>query len=442
MAHPPGLNHKIWQIAWPAILSNISIPLLGLVDTAILGHLENTYYLGAVAIGASILSFLYWGFGFLRMGTTGLVARAFGAGDSQRELAIVLQSLVLAVVLALAVLVSYPLWLALGLHFMAPGPEIAPLTQSYVAIRIYSAPAVLISYAIVGWFIGRQNTRWPMAFVIVTNLLNIGLDVWFVLILDMKSDGAAWATLGAEYTGCALAIWAISRQLKFGPLHIIRAHLRDLRAYRELLESNRYLFLRTMCLLFSFAFFTAMSVRLGESMLAANTIMLQLLMLSAYALDGFAFAVEGLAGNATGAGNLAQFYRAVAACARWSLLCAAAISAGLALAGPQLYALFTAHTEVLLLLDQYHLWVVVMPLVAVWSYLLDGVFIGTARSRYMLHGMALSLGCVYLPAWYLLREQGNHGLWLAFTLFNAARGLTLGWYFHVLSAQRLWLDEP
>jgi MATE family multidrug resistance protein len=441
MAQPTSLDHKIWQIAWPAIISNISIPLLGLVDTAILGHLDSTLYLGAVAIGASILSFLYWGFGFLRMGTTGLIARAMGAQDKSGELTIILQSIVLALVLAASVVATHPLWLSLGLWLMEPGQALTPLTHAYVSIRVYSAPAVLVTYAVVGWFIGRQNTRWPMVIVIVTNLLNILLDLLFIVVLDMKSEGAALATLTAEYVGCALALWALFKNLDLSPLAKIRRQLVQLRAYRQLLDSNRYLFFRTMCLLFSFAFFTAMSTRLGQNTLAANTIMLQLLMMAAYALDGFAYAAEGLAGNATGAGDLERFYQVVAACWRWSIVTAVSISCALLLAGPLLYPLFTSHAEVQLLLQKYHYWLVAMPLAAVWSYLLDGVFIGTAKSRYMMQSMLFSVLLVYLPAWYLLRDYENHGLWLAFILFNAARGATLQWCYRRLSLRSAWLTQ-
>jgi len=440
MAVSPGLHHKIWQIAWPAILSNISVPLLGIVDTAILGHLESTRYLGAVAIGASILSFLYWGFGFLRMGTTGLVARAAGAGDRGRELSVFLQSAILALVLALAVIALHPLWLGLGLLLMAPGPELAPLAQSYVSIRVFSAPAVLTTYAIVGWFIGRQNTRWPMFIAILTNLLNIGLDVLFIIVLDMKSDGAAYATLCAEYVGCAVAVGIVIRQLDWSPLGGIRAQLSKLQAYSELLESNRYLFIRTICLLFSFAFFTAMSTRLGETTLAANTIMLQLLMLAAYGLDGFAFAAEGLAGNAAGARDMTRFHASVRACWHWSLVTAALVSGSYLVTAPVIFPLFTPHEPVQAVLQIYLPWLILMPLVAAPSYLLDGVFIGAARTRYMMYSMVLCLGLVYLPLWYLSQGLGNTGLWLAFTAFNAARGITLAWYARRLDARGLWLD--
>jgi MATE family multidrug resistance protein len=439
MAHSSALNHKIWRIAWPAILSNISIPLLGLVDTAILGHLENTLYLGAVAIGASILSFLYWGFGFLRMGTTGLIARATGANDGARELTIILQSLVLALALALLVVTSHPLWLSLGLWLMAPGDSLAPLAEGYVSIRVFSAPAVLITYAIVGWYIGHQNTRWPMVFVLVTNLLNILLDILFIVVLDMKSEGAAWATLCAEYTGCGIALLALFKSLDLRPLAQIRAQLTRLGAYRDLLDSNRYLFARTMCLLFSFAFFTAMSTRLGQDMLAANTIMLQLLMMAAYALDGFAYAAEGLAGNAAGAGDMPRFYQVVAVCGRWSIATAASISLILLLGGPLLYPLFTHHQVIQQMLNNYHFWLVLMPLAAAWSYLLDGVFIGAAKSREMMYSMIFCLLLIYLPAWFLLQGWGNHGLWLACLLFHIGRGATLQWYYRRLSLDQAWL---
>jgi MATE family multidrug resistance protein len=441
MGDTERLHHKIWQIAWPAILSNISIPLLGLVDTAILGHLDSTRYLGAVAIGTSILSFMYWGFGFLRMGTTGLVARAVGAGDVDTELKVVLQSGILAIVLAALVITTHGIWLAWGIRLMAPGPALAPLAEEYVRIRVFSAPAVLLTYAMLGWFIGRQNTRWPLLILVFTNLLNIVLDVLFIVVLDWRSAGAARATFCAEYAGFILAAWIIGKRLNWQPLERVTEQLTRLGAYRELLASNRDLFIRTVCLLFSFAFFTAMSTRLGEPTLAANAIMLNLLLFAAYGLDGFAYAAEGLAGNAAGGGDLARFRRAVTACWNWSCATAVLLSAFFLLGAPWLYPLFTAHDRVQMLLTHYHPWLVVMPLVAAPSYLLDGVFIGAARTRYMMYSMLLSVGSVYLPLWYLLQGYGNHGLWSAFLCFNGARGVTLWLYFLHLDRRDGWLDQ-
>jgi MATE family multidrug resistance protein len=439
MPHSHTLQRKIWGIAWPAILSNISIPLLGLVDTAILGHLDNTIYLGAVAIGAAILSFLYWGFSFLRMGTTGLVAKAYGAGLRQRELEVLLQSAVLALLLSVIVILLHRLWLDLGLYLMEPGPGMAPLAKSYTYIRIYSAPAVLVTYAVVGWFIGRQNTRWPMVIVVITNLTNVLLDLLFIVVLDWKSDGAAWATLCAEYIGGAVAVFAVIRSLEYLPERALLKRLQQWRQYRELLVSNRYLFVRTVCLLFSFAFFTAQSARFGVDQLAANTIMLNLLLLAAYAMDGFAYAAEALSGSAIGARSLPEFYAVVKACGLWSLLTALVLSTLFAAADLLLFPLFTDHESVRHLLREHLPWLALMPLVAMISYLLDGVFIGTAMTSYMMHSMLFSLLLVYFPAWYLLLPLGNHGLWLAFLLFNAARGITLGYYYWALSRQDRWL---
>ncbi len=436
-----SLDRKIWDIAWPAILSNISIPLLGLVDAAILGHLGSTRYLGAVAIGGAILSFLYWGFGFLRMGTTGLVARATGAGEHDRATLVLAQSGVLALVIALLVVLLHPLWLGLGFLLMAPQPDLLPLADSYVSIRIFSAPAVLITYTIVGWFIGRQDTRWPMLIVIFTNATNIALDFLFIVGLGLNSDGAAMATLIAEYLGCGLALWAVSRCGEFRRSSKFSGHLLNVSAYKQLLRNNRHLFLRTVCLLFSFAFFTAAGDKLGADILAANTLMMQLILLSAYGMDGFAFAAEGLAGQALGAKNLAAFHRAVRRCAFWCILTGALLSLFFLLLHRPLFLALSDLETVRGLMQQHYLWLAALPLLAAPSYLLDGVFIGSAETRYMMLTMLFSTLAVYLPLWYVTRNWGNHGLWLAFTAFNASRGISLYACYHYLNRGERWLQS-
>jgi MATE family multidrug resistance protein len=398
------LDRKIWDIAWPATLSNISIPLLGLVDAAILGHLGSTRYLGAVAIGGALLSFLYWGFSFLRMGTTGLVAKAMGAGEPDRAALVLAQSAVLALVIALGVVLLHPLWLKLGFALMAPQPELQSLADSYVTIRILSAPAVLVTYTVVGWFIGRQDTRWPMLIVIVTNATNILLDFLLIVGLEMNSDGAALATLLAEYLGCAIALWAVWHKLENRPGTGFSRHLRDFEAYRQLLAANRHLFVRTVCLLFSFA-----------------------------------FAAEGLAGNRLGAGDLEGFYRAVRRCGFWCVLSGAIISLFFLLFHSPLFRILSDIETVRGLMEGHYLWLTVLPLIAAPSYLLDGVFIGSAETRYMMITMLFSTFAVYLPLWYLTEAWGNHGLWLAFTAFNLARGLTLSGCYHRLNSRGGWL---
>ena len=433
------LDHKIWGIAWPAILSHISVPLLGLVDAAILGHLGTTHYLGAVALGSALLSFLYWGFGFLRMGTTGLVAKATGAGKDERALLVLARSAVLAIGLAALVILLHPLWLHAGFTLMAPREELLPLANSYASIRIASAPAVLLTYTVVGWFIGRQNTRWPMLIMVSTNVVNIVLDVLFIIGLGLNSDGAAMATVVAEYLGCALALWAVWRTLPRRPGRDLYRQLLSPGPYGVLLRSNRDLFLRTVTLLLCFAFFTAMGDKLGSDTLAANSIMMQLLFLASFALDGFAFAAEGLAGNSLGARDLRAFYAAARRCAMWCAISAVLISLLFTLLHLPLFALLTNIPEVRTVMLQQRGWLLVLPLIAAPSYLLDGIFIGSAETGYMMTTMLLSAVCVYLPLWFLTRELGNHGLWLAFTAFNAARGITLYYCYQRLSSSGGWL---
>jgi MATE family multidrug resistance protein len=439
MEHNKALDRKIWDIAWPAILSNISVPLLGLVDAAILGHLGSTRYLGAVAIGGALLSFLYWGFSFLRMGTTGLVAQAAGAGRNDVATLVLARSAILALLLALAVVLLHPLWVEVGFALMAPQAELRPLAESYVAIRIFSAPAVLVTYTVVGWFIGHQNTRWPMVIVIVTNAANIALDFLLIVGLGLNSDGAALATLLAEYLGCAVALWAVWLNLDDKLERGFTERVVDLEAFRQLLRSNRHLFIRTVCLLFSFAFFTAMGDKLGADVLAANTLLMHLLLLAAYGMDGFAFAAEGLSGNRLGARDLEGFYRAVRRCALWCMLSGAIISLFLTAFYQPVFRVLSDIAEVRELMEQHYLWLAAIPLIAAPSYLLDGVFIGGTQTRFMMSTMLFSTFAVYLPLWYLTQGLGNHGLWLAFTAFNAARGITLYACYRWLSDQGKWL---
>jgi MATE family multidrug resistance protein len=434
------LNHKIWRIAWPAILSNISIPLLGLVDAAILGHLDSTQYLGAVAIGGALLSFLYWGFGFLRMGTTGLVAKAMGAGNLSGANIVLGQSSVLALTLSAAVLLFHPLLLGLGFLLMSAQADITAVAESYATIRISSAPAVLLTYAIVGWFIGRQDTRWPMLIVVLTNVINIGLDFLFIVQLNMYSDGAALATVIAEYTGCSLALYGVWRNLPRTAASQFFAELKSLRSYQRLLRSNRDLFIRTLCLLFSFAFFTAMGDKQGSNILAANALMMQLVLMAAYGMDGFAFAAEALAGNKLGARDLAGFYKVVRYCSFWCAVTAICMSLFFLLFHNALFAVMTNIAPLRELLLQYTPWLILLPLVAAPSYLLDGVFIGSAETQDMMTSMLFSVFIVYIPIWFFTQHLGNHGLWFAFCVFNGARGATLYAAYLRKNRQQSWLS--
>ncbi len=433
------LDHKIWRLAWPMIISNLSVPMLGLVDTAILGHLENAQYLAAVAVGGSILAFLYWGFGFLRMGTTGLTAQAFGAEDYHRSRLIAGQSMLLGLGIGLTIVFLSPFLLMLGLSLVVPPAGSYDLALNYAQIRIFSAPAVLINYAIIGWFIGQQNTRWPLIITLFTNALNVGLDFLLIIGLDMKSEGAAIATLIAEYSGCGLALLLLSRAMtRQQGASVSRAQLLHWPDYRQLLVVNRHLFIRTLVLLASFAFFTAQGSKQGDIVLAANTIIMNLLLLTSFGLDGFAHAAEALTGDAVGKRDPHQFLATCKQCAIWSLITAGLFTGLFLLAGTQLVSLLTSISAVQLEAYRYLPWLLVLPITAVWSYLLDGIFIGATQTASMQSSMLLSALLVYLPCWYFSQHWGNHGLWFSFIAFNLARGLSLAIVFYRYNRQQSW----
>jgi MATE family multidrug resistance protein len=433
------LDAKIWTIAWPAIVANISIPALGLVDAALLGHLDDALHLGAVAVGGAILSFLYWGFSFLRMGTTGEVARAVGAGDAARATLVFGRAAVTALAIALLLLILQSPLLSLGLALIGPAEGLGDAAHHYASIRLFSAPAALLTYVAVGWFIGHQDTRWPMRILILTNLSNIALDALFIVGLGWASTGAALATVIAEYLGLALALYALRRQWPDRNDGAFWDGLREVRAYGRLLRSNAHLFLRTFTLLFAFAFFTAAGENFGTDVLAANAVMIQFLMFAAFAMDGFAYAAEGLAGEALGAGSPERFFVVSRRCALWTGVCALLISVLILLGRDSVFPLLTDLPPVLASMQAHGLWLVILPLVAAPSYLLDGLFIGAGATRAMMLSMLFSAFAVYLPVWYATTGLGNHGLWLAFTLFNGARGLSLSLSFTYFTRQHRWL---
>ncbi|WP_024461876.1 MATE family efflux transporter [Marinimicrobium sp. LS-A18] len=433
-------NHRqIWQLAWPMMLSNLSIPLLGAVDTAILGHLGSPVYLGAVSLGASVLTLLFWSFGFLRMGTTSVAARATGAEDHDAIRLVLAQSLILALGLALPIIALGPWLIPTALGWMGASPEVAALAQSYGQIRLWGAPASLMNFALIGWFIGRQDTRRPLMILLSTNLLNILLDALLILGLGMKSDGAAWASVLAEYGGLLVGLGLLRHHLRRLPGQLDRLHLRQWHAYRALLQVNRHLFVRTLCLLLVFAFFAAQGARLGDQILAANAVLLQFLMLTSYALDGFAHAAEALAGRAVGARQADALRQTVRLTTLWALACAALISLVFIAGAPWWPGLFTSLEPVLEQVRAHYLWICLVPLVGVWGYQLDGVYLGSGRTAIMQYSVVGSALVVFLPLWWWLQPLGNHGLWLAFLAFNGARGISLGAVYYYLNRRRRWL---
>ncbi|MFT5221014.1 MAG: MATE family multidrug resistance protein [Planctomycetota bacterium] len=427
-------HRKVWLLAGPIILSNISVPLVGAVDTAVVGHLPYPQAIGGVALGALIFSFLYWGFGFLRMGTTGFVAQAVGSNDLQGLSNTILRVILLAIGLGgLAIIIGWPL-IDLALYLIDSSPMVEALAADYAHIRIWSAPAVLCVYAFTGIFIGMHNTKAVFILQLVLNLSNIALDLIFVLVFSWGIEGVALASLIAEYLAMATGFYLLRQPIRRAIASFDLAQLAEKQSLLLLFSANANIFVRTLCLLFAFSYFTAVGAGMGEVTLAANAILLHLQSIMAYGLDGFAHAVEALAGSAYGAGKLKPFRRAV--------VLTSISSAGIALlagfiylvAGEQIIGLFTTIAEVRAQAMIYLPWMIIAPIVSVWSFQLDGIFIGTGHTREMRNAMIFSL-LVYLGFLYWsIDAYATHGLFMGLAVFMAVRALSLLYYYPGIEA--------
>jgi len=437
------LNKRIWHMAWPPMLSNITTPLLGLVDTAVVGHLANESHLGAVAIGASIFSLVFWAFGFLRMGSTGLTAQALGRKDEQRVLELLLQSVLLGILIGLLLILFKDPIIDVMLWMMSPSAQVEPWARLYCEVRILSAPAVLAGYAVVGWFYGVQNARGPLWIMLLINVVNMVLDYYAVYHLDMASDGVAWATVISQYAGLALALYLASKQLKKLNINISSEVAKSLLKFSEyiaLIQVNRYLFVRTILLLAVGIFFTAQGSAQGDNILAANAVLLTFLMIISNALDGFAFSVEALCGEAIGQKDRTQFEKVVLLSSVWALVAAVGLVLVFWLFGNHIVSLLTSIESVKSIAAIYLPWLVIFPLLGIWSFMLDGVFIGATEVKQMQDAMIVSVVLVFFPCWYITQQlgMGNHGLWLSQAALFVARGASMYWLYRRNLAKGKW----
>ena len=420
--HLPG-DREVWRIAAPMILSNVSAPLLGMVDTGVTGHLDSPTYLGAVAIGSTIMGFLYSGVNFLRMGTTGITAQRFGADDNDGLRAALGQAIIVALLIATGlILLQVPIG-SMALQLLGAAGDVENYAHQYFSIRIWSAPGTLANYVLMGWFLGLQNARIPLLIFLTINLTNVLLDLVFVIGLGMKVDGVALASVIAEYCGLLVGVGFALHALRKRAGHWPVARLLRIRAYAAYFSVNAHLLIRTIALMFTFAFVTAQGARLGGLFLAANAILMNLQTLTAFALDGIAHAAEALVGKAVGEKRRDALEQAVRLSLKWSLIFALGFCAIYIVVGPFLIRLLTDLDGVRETAMRYLPWLVLSPLVSVWSFLYDGVYVGATRAREMRDIMVFSTVAIFLPAWFLLQGFGNHGLWLAFTLFMASRGV-------------------
>jgi len=423
------LNRKILRLAIPNIISNLSVPLLSSVDTALLGHLDKIYYLGALSVAGIIFNFVYWGFGFLRMGTTGLTAQAYGKKDQRQIMMLLAQTLSLALFCGILLIAAQWLIAKISFTLIAATQEVEYYAREYFTIRIHAAPATLMLYAFHGWFLGMQNVKVPLILTVLVNLLNIILNFMFIYGLDLKSAGAAYATVIAQYCGLVCAVALFLRSYSLPAFRSVLNRIFDLHSLKRIFRLNFDIFLRTLGLIFTFSFFTAKSAEGGDTILAVNTILLQLIMILAYGVDGFAFAAESLIGKYIGAKDGFKLRKTVTSVLLWGMGLGAIISLIYLGLGQRLLWIFTDKPEIVRACMIYMTWVIIAPLVNSYCFIWDGIFLGATEGAAMRNSMLFCAFFVFLPAYLLLRESlGNHSLWLALTLFMFMRGVTLTLY--------------
>jgi MATE family multidrug resistance protein len=419
------LTHaRLLRIAAPIVISNATVPLLGAVDTGVVGQLGQAAPIGAVGIGSVILVTLYWVFGFLRMGTSGLAAQAHGAGDMAERGAILLRALMIGAGAGLVFILLQGVLFRAAFAIAPAGEQVEGLARQYLSIRIWGAPATIAAYAVTGWLIAVERTRAVLLLQLWINGVNIALDLWFVLGLGWGVPGVAGATLIAEWSGLALGLWLC----RDGLLPVWRAawaRVADRAALAVMLLVNRDIMIRSVLLQVGFTSFVFLGARMGDVTLAANQVLMQFLGIISYALDGFAFAAETLVGQAVGARALDQARRAGRLAMGWGVAGGVVLAVVFALAGPWIIDLMTTAPDVRLEARHFLIWVVAAPVIGVFAWIYDGIFIGATLTAQMRRTMLLS-ACVYAVALAVLVPVfGNHGLWAALMVFFAARGVTM-----------------
>lgn len=426
-------NTRLLALALPMILANITTPLLGLVDTAVLGHMALPAMLAGASIGALILTQIYWVCGFLRMSSTGLSAQAKGSENAPEQSAKVLwQTIAVAGLLGLVVVVLQTPILAVGKGLAQPNGEVALHMQAYFSVRVWGAPAAMLNLALVGWLVGQQKTKAVMTIQIIGNLLNAFLDLLLVFGFDLSVTGVALASVMAEYSMAIMGL-VVALQLVKGVS--LRKAWFNSAARKVLLKLNRDMLLRNLALQLCLAFLTIQGARYGEVPAAVNAILMQFFVLIALGLDGIAYGVEALVGEAKGANNHSEIRRRTWQGLLWSTLIAAIYSLIFYSFGDGIIGLLTEHGVIVTAALPYLPLMVLLPLVGHWCFLYDGVFVGLTRASIMRNTMIISAFGVFFPVWYFTQQVGNESLWYALLAFLLARGATLAWSFHQLDKQ-------
>ena len=420
---PNIINKRILQIAVPSIISNITVPLLGLIDVTIVGHLGAAAYIGAIAVGGMLFNIIYWIFGFLRMGTSGMTSQAYGKHDLDEVARLILRSVGVGLLIAIIlVTLQYPIR-KLAFTFIQTTEEVERLATLYFRICIWGAPAMLGLYGFAGWFIGMQNSRFPMYIAITQNIVNIAASLCFVYLFHMKVAGVAWGTLTAQYAGFLMALLLWRRYYGGLKKHVAWHEVLKKEAMLRFFQVNRDIFLRTLCLVIVTLFFTSAGAAQGEIVLAVNTLLMQLFTLFSYIMDGFAYSGEALVGKYVGANNQPALYRTVRQLFIWGV----GLSTGFTLlyffGGKSFLGLLTNEISVIREAENYFYWVLAIPLTGFAAFLWDGIFIGATATRQMFYSMLVASGSFFLVYYSLHEWMGNHALWLAFIVYLSLRGI-------------------
>ena len=431
-------DRQILHIALPSIVSNITVPLLGLIDVSIVGHLGAASYIGAIAVGGMLFNMIYWLFGFLRMGTGGLTAQAYGRHDLQEVTRILLRSLSISLLLALVLLLlQYPIR-NIAFMCMDTSEEVRQLATLYFHICIWGAPATLGLYGFTGWYIGMQNSRFPMFIAITQNIVNIAASLFFVFVLKMKVEGVALGTLVAQYAGLGMAclLWlAYYRPLR---KYLRQKALFDRTEMKRFFQVNRDIFFRTLCLIAVTVFFTSTGAAYGDVVLAVNALLMQLFTLFSYFMDGFAYAGEALSGKYIGAKDNQSLRLTIRHLFKWGIALSLLFTVLYGAGGKSFLGLLTNDTSVISASEEYIYWVLAIPLAGFSAFLLDGICIGATATHLMLRSMLVASASFFLLYYGLHDTLGNHALWMAFIVYLALRGIVQAFYY--FSYKLPWKD--
>ena len=423
------VNREILKLAIPNIISNITIPLLGLVDMILMGHLSSPIYIGAIALGGTIFSVMYSFFSFLRAGTTGFTAQSYGANDTIEVSYSLYRSITIAILASILILgIQNPI-AKVSVALLSGSNDVENLAITYFYVRIWAAPANMLLYCFNGWFIGMQNTRIPMAIAIIINVLNIVLSIFFVLVLKQDVVGVALGTVIAQYCGLATALVFLFTKYR---KHLIRINthiLLDINKLKRFFKVNTDLMIRSILLVFTIAFFTNQSAKLGDNILSVNMILLQSFYIFSYFTDGFAYAGEALVGKFVGAKDSESLHTVVRQLFKWGMYISLPFTILYALFPTTFVKIISDNAEIISDIRPYYIYMALIPIITFAAFLWDGIYIGATASKAIRNTMIISAILVFLPMWYFLTPlYANHGLWIAFLGFMVARGVSMTFF--------------